>query len=206
MPKPTVDPRFHAFREAVASDPQVAAEMLARDSVVLRLRNELGETAMHFFAVEDSAREVIWLIEHGSEVDSQNRFKQTPLMEVAGMGRLEMCQLLVSLGASFGYISSLGESVLSAAASTDEVDVVKYVLNLIPVEVDINSYFDNVEAEMTLKHSPKSAASLLSAPDPCACNRYWPSKQASTKSGPVPGSETPRRIWPKAGWCDDYAL
>jgi ankyrin repeat protein len=160
MPKSTVDPRFHAFRDAVASDPQVAAEMLAQDSVVLRLRNELGETAMHFFAVEDAAREVIWLIEHGSEVDSQNQFKQTPLMEVAGMGRLEMCQLLVSLGASFGYVSSLGESVLSAAASTDEVEVVKYMLSLIPIEVDINSYFDNVEAEMTLKHSPKSAGLL----------------------------------------------
>lgn len=160
MPKPTVDPRFHAFRDAVASDLKTAVKMLAEDSVVLRLRNELGETVMHFFAVENSPQEVLWLIEHGSEVDSQNLFKQTPLMEVAGMGRLEMCQLLISLGASFGYVNSRGESVLSAAASTDEAAVVEYLLNLIPTEIDINSFFDNVEAEMTLKHSPKSSEFL----------------------------------------------
>ena len=134
--------------------------MLAGDSAVLRLRNELGETAMHFFAVEGFPREVVWLIENGAEVDTQNKFKQTPLMEVAGMGRLEMCRLLVSLGASFGYVSSGGESVLSAAASTDEAQVVEFLLGLIPAEIDINSFFDNVEAEMTLKHSPKSAELL----------------------------------------------
>ncbi|HEY3898375.1 MAG TPA: ankyrin repeat domain-containing protein [Chthoniobacter sp.] len=160
MPKPTVDPRFHAFRDAVAANLEAAAEMLAQDAVVLRLRNELGETAMHFFAVEGFPGEVVWLIENGSEVDTQNKFKQTPLMEVAGMGRLEMCQLLVSLGASFGYVSSRGESVLSAAASSDEAEVVKYLLALIPTEIDINSFFDNVEAEMTLRHSPKSAELL----------------------------------------------
>jgi ankyrin repeat protein len=170
MRKPTVDPRFHAFRDAVASNLETAAEILARDSVVLRLRNELGETAMHFFAVENSLREVVWLIDNGSEVDTQNKFKQTPLMEVAGLGQLEMCQLLISHGANVGYVSSRGESVLSAAASTDEAEVVEYLLGLIPAEIDINSLFDNVEAEMTLKHSPKSAELLI----PRGLKKRWP--------------------------------
>jgi ankyrin repeat protein len=170
MAKPTVDPRFHAFREAVASNLEAAAEMLAKDSVVLRLRNELGETAMHFFAVENSPREVAWLIENGSDVDTQNKFKQTPLMECAGLGRLEMCRLLISHGANIRYISSSGESVLSAAASTDEVEVVEYLLGHFPAEIDINPWFDNVEAEMTLKHSLRSAELLIQR----GLKKRWP--------------------------------
>jgi ankyrin repeat protein len=170
MAKPTVDPRFHTFCDAVASDLRAAAEMVAQDPVVLRLRNDLGETAMHSFAVEDFPREVAWLIENGSEVDTQNKFKQTPLMEVAGMGRLEMCRLLISRGAKFGYVSSRGESVLSAAASAEKTDVVEYLLSLIPAEIDINSFFDNVEAEMILKHSPKSAALLTGR----GLKKRWP--------------------------------
>lgn len=26
------------------------------------------------------------------------------------------------------------------------------------------------------------------------------------EQGPVPGPETPWRVWPKAGWCHDYAV
>lgn len=160
MPDRKIDPRFYAFRDTVRTNLQAAAEMLAADPEVIRLRNSIGETTMHYLAVENCPQEVAWLIARGAEVDTQNQFQQTPLMEVAALGLLNICRLLVARGADYRYINARGESVLSAGASTDQVEVVEYLLALLPLTEDINPFFENLEAEMTERHSPKSAALL----------------------------------------------
>jgi len=170
MPERKVDPRFYTFRDSVHNNPKAAEEMLARNPDLIRLNNGIGETALHFLAVENHVEEVTWLIEHGAEVDSLNDFKQTPLMEVAGAGLLEMCKLLVSQGANIRYVSPWGESVLSTAASHDQVEVVEYLLGLLPPEEGVNKFFENVDAEMTLKHSPKCTALLT----PRGLTKRWP--------------------------------
>ena len=170
MPDRKVDPRFYTFRDCVRTNPKAAEEMLARSPDLVHLSNGIGETALHFLAVEDHLEEVAWLIEHGAAVDSLNDFKQTPLMEVAGTGRLEMCQLLVSHGADVRYVSPWGESVLSAAASHDQAEVVEYLLGLLPPEENVNRFFENVDAEMTLKHSPKCTELLA----PRGLTKRWP--------------------------------
>lgn len=170
MPERKVDPRFYTFRDSVRNNPMAAEEMLTRAPELIRLCNGIGETALHFLAVENHLEEVTWLIEHGAEVDSLNDFKQTPLMEVAGIGHLEMCQLLVSHGANIRYVSPWGESVLSAAASHDQAEIVEYMLGLLPPEENVNRFFENVDAEMTLKHSPKSTALLT----PRGLTKRWP--------------------------------
>lgn len=161
MAERKIDPRFYAFRDTVRTNLPAAAEMLAADPEVIRLRNSIGETAMHYLAVENCPQEVAWLIARGAEVDTQNQFQQTPLMEVAALGMLNMCRILVSRGADYRYVNARGESVLSAATSTDQVEVVDYLLTLLPLTEDINPYFENVEAEMAVKHSPKSAVLLV---------------------------------------------
>jgi ankyrin repeat protein len=161
MPEPKVDPRFYTFRDATRSDLQVAAAMLADDPRIIRLRNGIGETAMHFLAVENCLAEVAWLIDHGSEVDTQNDFQQTPLMEAASLGLLDMCKLLISRGANFRYVSSQGESVFSAAAASDRVEVIQYLLKLLPPPGDINAFFDNVAANITMEHSANCAFLLM---------------------------------------------
>ena len=161
MPEPKVDPRFYPFRDAVRSDLQVAAAMLADDPRIIHLRNGIGETTLHFLAVENCLPEVAWLIEHGAEVDTQNHFRQTPLMEAASLGLLDMCKLLISGGANFRYVSSQGESVFSAAATADRVEVTQYLLKLLPPEEDINAFFDNVDAAMTMEHGRNCAFLLM---------------------------------------------
>lgn len=170
MPERKVDPRFYTFRDSVRNNPKAAEEMLARNPDLIRLCNGIGETALHYLAVEDHVDEVTWLIEHGANVDPMNDFKQTPLMEVAGAGRLEMCKLLVSHGANIRYVSPWGESVLSAAASHEQAEVVEYLLGLLPPEETVNKFFENVDAEMTLKHSPKCTALLM----PRGLTKRWP--------------------------------
>jgi ankyrin repeat protein len=170
MPERKVDPRFYAFRDAVRSDLRTAAEMLPSDPGILRLRNSIGETAMHFLAVENCPEEVTWLIEQGAELENQNQFQQTPLMEVAALGLLDMCKLLISRGANFRYMSPRGESVFSAAASTDQVEIIEYLIGLLSPMEDINPFFDDVDAEITLKHSSKAAALLAQR----GLTKRWP--------------------------------
>ena len=45
--------RFHTFRDAVLCDLDVATRMLAEDPKLVLLRNSIGETAMHFLAIEN---------------------------------------------------------------------------------------------------------------------------------------------------------
>jgi ankyrin repeat protein len=116
---------------------------------------------MHFLAVENYLADVAWLIDHGSEVDTQNDFQQTPLMEAASLGLLDMCKLLISRGANFRYVSSQGESVFSAAAASDRVEVIQYLLRLLPPPEDINAFFDNIDANMTMEHGRNCAFLLM---------------------------------------------
>jgi len=161
MPKSKADPRFNAFRDATFSDLQVAAEMLTDAPDVIRIRNGIGETALHFLAVENCLEQVAWLIDHGAEVDTQNEFQQTPLMEAASLGLVDMCKLLISRGANFRYVSSQGESVFSAAATSDRVEVTQYLLKLLPPQEDINAFFDNVDTATTMEHSANCAFLLM---------------------------------------------
>ena len=162
MPTAKIDPRFHNFCEAAFSDRPVATSLLAEDPKIVFLRNAIGETAMHFLALENCVVAVAWLLDHGAEVETHNEFGQTPLMEVASLGLLDMCMLLISYGADFRHISPRGDSVFSAAAETDQTEVLGYFLALLAPEEDVNLFFDNVAAEMALKHSPRCAALLTS--------------------------------------------
>jgi len=170
MPKPQVDPRFFAFRNAVYSDLKTAGEMLASDPGLLRVRNGIGETVMHFLVVENGLETVAWLIGKGAEVDTKNEFGQTPLMEAASLGLIEMCRLLIAHGANFRYLNSREESVFSAAAESDQAEALEYLLGLLLPGENINPFFSNVDAEMALSRSPKSAALLT----PRGLTRRWP--------------------------------
>jgi len=134
--------------------------MLAGDPDLLRVRNGIGESVLHFLVVENCLEAVAWLIGKGAEVDTQNEFGQTPLMEAASLGLIEMCRLLVSHGANFRYLNSREESVFAAAATPDQIETLAYLLGLLAPEEDINPFFSDVDAEMALRHSPISAALL----------------------------------------------
>jgi hypothetical protein len=57
--------------------------MLRETPALLFLTSGLGETALHYLAVEDDLEGVAWLKAKGADLDTKNRFGTPVLFEVA---------------------------------------------------------------------------------------------------------------------------
>jgi len=105
---------------------------------------------------------VKFLSSRGAEIDTQNHFGDTPLVDAAGLGYLDMCRFLIENGADFRHVNDHdGGSAFSKAASNDKTEVLSYLLSLLPPEEDVNSLFSDVDAEMVLEHNKGSSELLV---------------------------------------------
>ena len=145
------DPRFYAFRDAAFYDKAEAARMLAEDPSLVGVKNSIGETAMHYLAVENELASVEWLLDRGADVNTRNDFGGTPLMDSASLGYREICEMLLKRGADMAMQDINGDTAISKAAQTGERSVLIMLLNRIPADADINAYFDDISAESMLK-------------------------------------------------------
>ena len=91
--------RFYRIRNAAYEDREKAARLIKEDPTILDARNGIGETALHFLAVENEMDSVAWLYDQGAEIDTRNDFEATPLIEAAGSGHLDLCRWLLDRGA-----------------------------------------------------------------------------------------------------------
>ena len=138
---------------------------LGVDPDIVHARNGIGETALFFLAVGNDLAAVEWLGRKGAAVDTVDICGATPLMHAASLGYLEMCRYLVDHGANPRHVAPRrggNNSAFSEAAYHEHVEVLNYLLSLLPEDEDINQYFGNVQAEMILKHKPGIAAILVS--------------------------------------------
>jgi hypothetical protein len=80
MSEKATDPQWYELRDAVFSREYARADALLRDRPgLLRLVNPLGETVLHFLAVEDDLEGVSWLVGKGADLNNRNAFG-TPLI------------------------------------------------------------------------------------------------------------------------------
>jgi len=63
-----------------------------------RTARPLGETALHFLAVEAYLEGVRFLAEAGTDVNATSRFEGTALLDAVGLGSAEMVALLLEHG------------------------------------------------------------------------------------------------------------
>ncbi|RYZ68817.1 MAG: ankyrin repeat domain-containing protein [Proteobacteria bacterium] len=95
-----VPPIWYEFRDAVyCGEFQVAEKMLRETPSLLHMANGIGETALHFLAVEDDQRGVDWLRTKGFNIDTKNEFGTPVLFEVAQLGYKELCAWFIENGA-----------------------------------------------------------------------------------------------------------
>lgn len=92
-------------------------------------RGNLDETLLHFFAVESEPELVRALASLGSDLNAENEFGNTPLMEALILNHLPMVQLLLELGANPNWQSSRGKNTaLHVAADYGLKDAVPVLL------------------------------------------------------------------------------
>ena len=86
-----IDAVWYLFRDVVYSGDLIEAERLLDQNPSLRIsRNGIGETVLHFLAVENDLRSVSWLHAYGFSLDEQNEFGTPILFEVAQLEYREL--------------------------------------------------------------------------------------------------------------------
>jgi ankyrin repeat protein len=91
---------WYALRNAVyAKDFDAAAKLLTEEPDLLRATNGIGETVLHFLAVEDDLEGVAWLHSHGADITTKNEFGTPALFEVASLGYQDLFYWFVAHGA-----------------------------------------------------------------------------------------------------------
>ena len=71
----TMRPSWYEWRDAIAGrDFATAAATIQIDPALIKTTNGIGETALHFLAVENDAMGVAWLDEQGADINCENDF------------------------------------------------------------------------------------------------------------------------------------
>ncbi|MGJ8644736.1 MAG: ankyrin repeat domain-containing protein [Luteolibacter sp.] len=82
--------------EALAEDRTLSDKLL---STVRANRNNLGESMLHWYAIEGDLTVVEKIIGLGFDVNATNKFGRTPLFECVEIDRWEIAELLLANGA-----------------------------------------------------------------------------------------------------------
>jgi len=73
----------------------------------------IGETMLHWYAIEGSPDVLKKLIDLGFEVNVQNDFGNTPIMECSQIGRWDIARVLLDNGADLSITNDEGRDYLS---------------------------------------------------------------------------------------------
>ena len=105
------NPLFDQLVDAAVLDQPAAQELLREHPELIAATNRLGETALHFLAVEDYAAGVAFLALHGAPVNARNDSQRTPLMEAAMVGATQVVRVLLAYGADPSIQTPDGDTV-----------------------------------------------------------------------------------------------
>lgn len=110
----TTDSIWYELRNAVYSRQFSHAEsLLIAMPGLFELCNSIGETVLHFLAVENDLEGVKWLYAHGLSLNTKNRFGQPMVFEVASAGHKEMVLWLAEHGAEFSVADRSARDILT---------------------------------------------------------------------------------------------
>lgn len=113
--------------------------LLEAEPGLINTRTGLGETPLHYLAVEDHIEAIKALVERkGANVNTLNDFGGSPLSEAAGLGYVNLVKYLLSVGAKL-QLPEQKESVLHAAVRSGSTELVKVILDAGAAVNDVES-------------------------------------------------------------------
>lgn len=103
----TTDPLWYELRNSVYARQFAYAEnLLASNSRLFDQCNSIGETVLHFLAVENDLEGVEWLHARGFSLNIKNRFGKPMIFEVASAGHKELLLWLFQHGTDVSIVDS----------------------------------------------------------------------------------------------------
>ena len=94
--------------DAAVQDQQKARLLLKRHPELLRADYSLGETVLHFLAIENYTGAVRFLAEAGADVNAKDKFGDTPLLSDAKRYK-EMVHILLQFARSECAVRRVGQ-------------------------------------------------------------------------------------------------
>jgi len=120
--------QWYELRNALeVGDFSAATSLVSNEPGLVHERNRLGETVLHFLAIENNQAAVQWLLGHGAELNVRNEFGTPLLFEVAVLGYRDLLVWLVEHGANLKSKSTDGLSIAEHLAEFGKLDMVTFI-------------------------------------------------------------------------------
>jgi hypothetical protein len=129
----TSDALWYELRNAVYSKDFSVAETVLKANPHLRTaRNGIGETVLHFLAVENDLEGVAWLRARGFDLNEQNSFGTPTIFEVAGLGYKDLLLWFIENGGNVEALDRDGEGILAYLRQYDEEEMAQFLKEKFP--------------------------------------------------------------------------
>ena len=121
-------PEWYQLRDALESaDFFAASTLLDGDSSLLHERNGIGESVLHFLAIENNRPAVEWLHSRGADLNAANEFGTPLLFEVAQLAYRELLLWLIEHGADPKKKDAQGQRIDEYLAEFDKPEMIEFI-------------------------------------------------------------------------------
>lgn len=121
-------PEWYHLRDALErADFSRASTLLEQDSSLIDERNSIGESLLHFLAVENNRQAVEWLHARGADLNASNEFGTPLLFEVAQLGYRDLFLWLIEHGADPKKKDTLGQSICEYLADFNKPEMIEFI-------------------------------------------------------------------------------
>ena len=118
------------LRLGASQTPHLASrleELLAESPALLHMMNSIGETVLHFLAVENDLDGVSWLHARGADLNTKNVFGDPVLFEVASLGHKELFNWFRENGADLRATDNEGNDIVLYLLEHDRNEMAEWV-------------------------------------------------------------------------------
>jgi len=133
-----VDEAADRILRAFFTSVEAGLSLLDREPDLRDVRDSLGETPLHYLAVENHIEAVKALVEKGADANTLNNFGGSPLSDAAGLGNVDLVKYLLSVGAKL-QLPQQEEKVLHSAVRSGRAEMVKVILDAGAAVNDVES-------------------------------------------------------------------
>ena len=104
-----------------------AAALLARKPSLRTAVNGLGETVLHYQAVENDQDGVPWLASQGFDINTRNQFGTPVVFEVAQLDYRDLLRWFISSGADVKCLDGEGKNIKEYVLNFGHEDIAKHL-------------------------------------------------------------------------------
>jgi ankyrin repeat protein len=106
-----------------------AEDMLKKHADLIGIKSSIGETALHYLAVENDREAVAWLVSKGADINTVNKWGVPVIFEVAQHEYKELLTWFIQNGANLNAKTPNGCTIYKHLNMFIKPNMIKYLKN-----------------------------------------------------------------------------